>query len=68
MKTKTVELTEDEAYAIAEMIDMNLFEIIRNNTDIDSLQWLKNIIHAYEKMCECSGFVGFTEDRKHEDA
>lgn len=55
------ELTKDEAYALAEFIDMNFFEVLRNNVDIDSMQWLRNMVHAYEKLCKISGFVGLTE-------
>ena len=67
MKTKTVELTEGEAYSLAEFIDTNIFDTIRNDRDIDSIQWLKNIVHAYEKMCEVSGYVGLTEDAPKEE-
>lgn len=55
------ELTKGEAYAVAEFIDMNLFDAIRNDTDWDSVQNLRNLIHAYEKCCETSGYVGLTE-------
>ena len=58
---KTVDLTKREAYALAEIIDMNLFDIIRNDTDIDSMEWLQNVLSAYKKMCECSGYVGLTD-------
>lgn len=61
MKTKTVELTEGEAYALAEIIDKNLFDIIRNDMDIDSMEWLSNVLSAYKKMRECSGYVGLTD-------
>ena len=56
------ELTRDEAYAIANHIDTTLIDTIRNDTDIDSLMWLKNMIHGYEKLCMMSGYVGLTED------
>lgn len=56
-----VGLTKKEAYAVAEFIDCNLFENIRNDTDIDSMEWLRSMLHAYEKMCKASGFVGLTE-------
>ena len=54
-------LTKDEAYAIADFIDMNLIQVIRSDDDIDSMKWLKNIIHGYEKLCKISGYVGLTE-------
>lgn len=55
-------ITKDEAYAIAELIDFNLIEIVRNDTDIDSIRWLKSVIHGYEKMCEIGGYTGVTEE------
>ena len=54
-------LTKDEAYNIAEFIDMNLIDSIRTDTDIDSIYWLRIIIHGYEKLCKFSGYVGVTE-------
>lgn len=53
-------LTKDEAYAVADIISIDLIDRIRNDTDIDSMEWLINIVHAYEKLCEYSGYVGFT--------
>ena len=59
-----VDLTEDEAFAIAEFIDFNLFVAIRNDTDWDSVQSLRNLIHGYEKCCAFGNYVGVTEDRE----
>lgn len=58
-----INLTEDEAFAIAEFIDFNLFEAIRNDTDWDSIQNLRNLIHGYEKCCAFGKYVGVTEHR-----
>lgn len=55
------QLSRDEAYAVAEFIDYNIFDVIRNDTEWDSFQNLRNLIHAYEKCCEISGFVGLTD-------
>lgn len=57
-----IELTKDEAYSLADFVCMNLIESIKNDPDCDSMQWLRNIIHAYEKLCEYSGYNGYTED------
>lgn len=54
-------LTKNEASAVAEFIDVNLISVIRDDIDIDSMFWLRNIIHAYEKFCEYSGYIGITE-------
>ena len=59
-------LTEDEAYAVAELIECNLYDTIRNDDSIDSMEWLRNILHAYEKLCRASGYVGLTEHEEGE--
>lgn len=59
--TPECSLKKDEAYAVAEFIDGNLYDYIRNDEEIDSMQWLRNVLHAYEKMCVASGYVGTTE-------
>ena len=61
------ELTKDECYAVAELIDINLFDMIRNDTDIDSMRWLRNVVGAYEKLCRRSGYRGETEPLKGEE-
>ena len=61
-----MELTKNEAFAIAQHIDFTLIDTIRTDTDIDSMTWLRNIIHAYEKLCEYSGYVGVTENPEGE--
>ena len=55
-------ITQDEAYSLAEFIDLNLIQSIRDDVDIDSMQWLRNMIHSYEKLCAYSGYVGLTDD------
>lgn len=57
------EITKDEASAIAEFIDMNLFTAIRNDEEWDSVQNLRNLIHGYEKLCKYCGYVGLTEQK-----
>ena len=63
----TLELTKEEAFSIAEHIDKTLIDSIRDDTDIDSMQWLRNIVHGYEKLCSYSGYVGYTEDDPREE-
>ena len=67
VQTPFCSLTKKEAYAVAEFVDCNLFDNIRNDISINSMEWLKNILHAYEKMCAASGFVGLTEHVEGED-
>ena len=59
--TQECTLTKDEAYAVAEFIDGNLYNYIRSDEEIDSMQWLRSVLHAYEKMCAAGGYVGATE-------
>lgn len=54
-------LTKNEAFAIADHIDATLIQLIRDDTEIDSMMWLRNMIHGYEKLCEYSGYKGMTE-------
>ena len=56
-----LKLTKAEAMAVANHIDSTLFQAIRDDTDIDSMTWLRNIVRAYEKLCAYSGYVGVTE-------
>lgn len=60
-------LSKDEAYAVAEFIDTNIFEAIRNDLDWDSFRALRNLVRAYEKCCEISGYVGVTDSVKGEE-
>lgn len=63
----TTELTKDEAYAVAEFIDDNIFDCIRNDLDWDSFQNLRNLVHAYEKCKAKSGYEGMTDSGMEED-
>ena len=65
--TRDCSLSKKEAFAVAEFIDCNLFDYIRNDTDVDSIGWLRNVLRAYEKMCKASGFVGLTENVEEEE-
>lgn len=60
-------LTKDEAYAVAEFIDDNIFDVIRNDIDWDSFRALRNLIHGYEKCCAISGYVGLTDFEGEEE-
>ena len=58
----TLSLTENEAENVAEFIEIRLFEEIRDNVDIDNINWLVSMIHAYEKLKEFSGYVGLYDN------
>lgn len=47
-----IELTADEAEAIKSLIELNIFEIIRNDIDIDNINWLLCVMSVYKKCKE----------------
>ena len=56
-------LTKQEAYAVADFIDANLIQAIRNDVDIDSMLWLRNLIKAYEKLAKFGGYdAGYADE------
>ena len=44
-----IEITKDEAESLADFIEVNIFDIIRNDPDIDSIEWLENLMAVYKK-------------------
>ena len=44
-----VEITKSEAESLANLIDLHLFSIIRDDPEIDSMVWLCNMVSIYEK-------------------
>lgn len=44
-----IEITKDEAESLMDFIEMNIFDIIREKDEIDSLEWLANIMTVYKK-------------------
>ena len=45
-----VDLTESQCKNLCDFIEVNIFENIRNDTDIDNIGWLIEIIEAYQKL------------------
>lgn len=44
-------LTEQEAFVIAEFINEHVFSAIKQE-EIDDIEWLATLIHGYEKLSE----------------
>ena len=44
-----IEITEAEAETLVDTIEMYIYDIIRDNEDIDNINWLANIMSVYEK-------------------
>lgn len=45
-----VDLTKSQCGNLCEFIEFNIFEYIRNDTDIDNIDWLVDMIEAYQKL------------------
>lgn len=46
----TIELTKLQCENLAEFIELNIFNMIRDDTDIDGIGWLADIMDAYNKL------------------
>ena len=63
-----LKLTKGEAYAVADFINLNLIETIRNDTDIDSMLWLRRVIHAYDKLEKYGDYdAGYADEEKEDE-
>ena len=49
-----IELTKGQCESLAEMIEIHLLEIIRKDTDIDNLDWVRNILNAHLTFMEAA--------------
>ena len=62
-----IEITKDEARIMAEFIDTYLFQMIRDDPDIDNMTWLRIVFRVFDKMCTISGYQGMTDERKENE-
>ena len=47
-----VELTKDQCKNVAEFIEHNIFDEIRNDVDIDNIEWLRDMLDAHKVLQE----------------
>lgn len=45
-----VYLTADEAHDVADMIESYIFQMIRDDDEIDSMEWLCDICELYKRL------------------
>lgn len=45
-----IDLTESQCRNLCDFIEVNIFENIRDDTEIDNIGWLIEIIGAYQKL------------------
>ena len=50
-----VELSKVQCQVVAEFIEMNILDVIRNDTDIDNIAWLENMLEAKRVLEEAVG-------------
>ena len=44
-----ITITKDEAESYVDMVENHLYDIIRGDTEIDSVEWLFNLLSIYRK-------------------
>lgn len=49
-----IELTKGQCESLSDFIEMNLLDVIRNDTDIDNLNWVRNILDALKVFKEAA--------------
>lgn len=47
-----IELTKNEVGSLVDFISFNIFNVIRDYEDIDSVTWLDNVMSVYRKCKE----------------
>ena len=57
--SKNIIITPSEAVSLADFIQLNLIDVIRNDVEIDSIEWIYNSINVYKK---CSGDIPCTDE------
>ena len=45
-----IELTESQCKNVADFISWNIFDVIRNDRDIDNPNWLLDMMDAWQKL------------------
>lgn len=45
-----IELSESQCKNLAEFIEFNIFRVIREDVDIDNVEWMIDMMDAYKKL------------------
>lgn len=45
-----IDLTESQCKNLCDFIEVNIFEYIRSDTEIDNINWLIDMMKAYQKL------------------
>ena len=57
--SKNIIITPSEAVSLSDFIQLNLIDVIRNDVEIDSIEWIYNLINVYKK---CNGDISCTDE------
>lgn len=49
---KVINLTKSECEQLADFIEYNIYDVIRNDPEIDNINWLECMMSAYKKLRE----------------
>lgn len=49
-----VELTKGQCESLVEFIELNFFDAIRNDPEVDSIEWARNILNAHQAFKEAA--------------
>lgn len=63
-KYRDIPFTIDECKNLADHIELTLFETIRNDPDIDNIEWLVTIMSAYTKLVNAAEILKEAEEKK----
>lgn len=59
-KESGVTLEKVEERVLCEFLEMHLFSAIRDDREIDNMNWLVTIVGLFKRMAEDCGYVGLT--------
>ena len=45
-----IDLKESQCISLCDFIELNIFDYIRNDTDIDNIDWLVDMMEIYQKL------------------
>ena len=60
-----VELTKSQVKNIADFIEFNLLNVIRNDDDIDNILWVNDMCEAYVKLREAEAKLKEMEEKEN---
>ena len=63
-KCRDIPFTLDECKNLADHIEFTLFETIRNDPEIDNIEWLVSIMSAYTKLVNAAEILKEAEGKK----